>query len=181
MSKKIVVITGSPRKNGNSFAMTDAFIKAAEAKGHTVTRFDAAFKTVGGCHACETCFKTGKACSFDDDFNAVAPAILEADAVVFTMPVYWYSIPAQIKGAIDRLFSFVVGGKDIAGKECALIACCEEDDMSVMDGVRIPLERSAALLKWHMVGEVLVPGVLNVGDIEKTDGCKRAADLADQL
>lgn len=181
MSKKIVVITGSPRKNGNIFAMTDAFIKAAEAKGHTVTRFDAAMKNVGGCHACETCFKIGKACSFDDDFNTIAPAILEADAVVFTTPVYWYSIPAQIKGVIDKLFSFVVGGKDIAGKECALITCCEEDDMSVMDGVRIPLERSAALIKWHMVGEVLIPGVLNVGDIEKTDGCARATALADKI
>ena len=181
MSKKIVVITGSPRKNGNSFAMTDAFIKAAEAKGHSVTRFDAALKKVGGCRACETCFKTGKACSFDDDFNAIAPAILEADAVVFTMPVYWYSIPAQIKGVIDRLFSFVVGGRDIAGKECAVIACCEEEDLSVMDGVCVPLERSAALMKWTMVGEVLIPGVLNAGDIEKTDGCAQAAALADKF
>lgn len=181
MSKKIVVITGSPRKNGNSFAMTDAFIKAAEAKGHIVTRFDAAMMKIGGCHACETCFKTGKACSFDDDFNLIAPAILEADAIVFTMPVYWYSIPAQIKGVIDRLFSLVVGGKDVAGKACALITSCEEDDMSVMDGVRIPIERSAALLKWHMVGEVLIPGVLNVGDIEKTDGCNQAAALADKI
>ncbi len=181
MSKKIVVITGSPRKNGNSFAMTDAFIKAAEAKGHTVTRFDAAMKNVGGCHACETCFKTGKACSFDDDFNTIAPYILEADAVVFTMPVYWYSIPAQVKGVIDKLFSYVVAGKDISGKECALIACCEEDDMSVIDGVRVPIERSASLLKWHMTGEVLITGVLNVGDIEKTDGCKQAAALADKF
>lgn len=181
MSKKIVVITGSPRKNGNSFAMTNAFIQAAEAKGHQVTRFDAAMQNVGGCHACETCFKTGKACSFDDDFNTIAPAILEADAVVFTMPVYWYSIPAQIKGIIDKLFSFVVGGKDITGKACALIACCEEDDLSVLDGVRIPLERSAALIKWHMVGEVLVPGVLNAGDIEKTDGCAQAAALAEKI
>ncbi len=181
MSKKIVVITGSPRKNGNSFAMTESFIKAAEAKGHIVTRFDAAMRNVGGCHACETCFSTGKACTFDDDFNTIAPAILEADAVVFTTPVYWYSIPAQIKGVIDRIFSFVIGGKDIAGKECALITCCEENDMSVMDGVRIPLERSAALLKWKMVGEVLVPGVLNVGDIEKTDGCKQAAALAEKI
>lgn len=178
MGKKIVVITGSPRKNGNSFAMTDAFIQAAEARGHTITRFDAAMKKVGGCRACETCFKTEKACSFDDDFNTIAPAILEADAVVFTMPVYWYSIPAQIKGVIDRLFSFVVGGKDISGKECAVIACCEEDDLSVMDGVRVPLERSAALMKWKMVGEVLVPGVLNAGDISKTDGCEQAAALA---
>lgn len=181
MGKKIVVITGSPRKNGNSFAMTDAFIQAAEAKGHTVTRFDAAMKKVGGCRACETCFKTGKACSFDDDFNAIAPAILEADAVVFTMPVYWYSIPAQIKGVIDRLFSFVVGGKDIAGKECGMIVCCEEEDMSVMDGVRIPLERSAALMKWKVVGEVLIPGVLNAGDIAKTDGCAQAAALAEKF
>lgn len=181
MSRKIVVITGSPRKNGNSFAMTDAFIQAAEAKGHQVTRFDAAMMNVGGCHACETCFKTGKACSFDDGFNTIAPAILEADAVVFTMPVYWYSIPAQIKGVIDKLFSLVVGGKDIAGKECAMIVCCEEDDMSVMDGVRIPLERSAALMKWHMVGEVLVPGVLNAGEIEKTDGCAQAAALAEKI
>lgn len=180
-TSKIVVITGSPRKNGNSFAMTNAFIKAAESKGHTVTRFDAAMKNVGGCHACETCYKTGKACSFDDDFNEIAPAILEADGVVFTMPVYWYSIPAQVKGVIDRLFSFCVAGKDVAGKECALITCCEEDDMSVMDGVRIPVERSAALLKWKMVGEVLVPGVLNVGDIEKTDGCKQAAELANKF
>ena len=181
MSKKIVVITGSPRKKGNSFAMTDAFIEAAKAKGHTVTRFDAAMMKLSGCHACETCYKTGKACSFDDDFNLIAPAILEADALVFPMPVYWYSIPSQIKSVIDRIYSLVVGGKDIAGKECALIACCEEDDLSVLDGVRIPMERTAALNKWKMVGEVLVPGVLNVGDIEKTDGCKQAAALADKI
>ena len=181
MGKKIVVITGSPRKNGNSFAMTDAFIRAAEAKGHTVTRVDAAAMNLGGCHACETCYKTGKACSYDDDFNTIAPAILEADAVVYTMPVYWYSIPAQIKCVIDKVFSLVVGGKDVAGKECALIACCEEEDLSVLDGVRVPVERSAALLKWKMAGEVLIPGVLNVGDIDKTDGCAKAAALADAI
>ena len=181
MSKKIVVITGSPRKDGNSFAMTDAFIRAAEGKGHTVVRFDAAMKNVGGCHACETCFKSGKACSFDDDFNTIAPDILDANAVVFTMPVYWYSIPAQIKCVIDKLFSFCVAGKDIAGKNCAIIACCEEDDMTVLDGVRVPIERSAALLKWNMVGNVLIPGVLKVGEIEKTDGCAKAAELADKI
>lgn len=181
MSKKIVVITGSPRKNGNSFAMTDSFIKAAKEKGHSVTRYDAATMKLEGCHACETCYSTGKPCSFDDDFNIIAEAVLEADAIVFSMPVYWYSIPSQIKCVIDRLYALVVGGKNIAGKECALIACCEEDDMTVLDGVRIPLERTVALNKWKMVGEVLVPGVLNPGDVAKTDGCKQAAALADQF
>lgn len=181
MVKKVVVITGSPRKNGNSFTMTDAFIQAATAKGHIVTRFDTAFNKVGGCRGCETCYSTGKACSFDDDFNAIAPAILEADTIVFTMPVYWYSIPAQIKGVIDRIFSFVIGGKDIAGKDCALITCCEEDDISVMDGVRIPIEKMCALNKWNMIGEVLIPGVFKIGDINNTDGCKQAAELADKI
>ena len=101
--------------------------------------------------------------------------------LVFTMPVYWYSIPAQIKGVIDRIYSMVAGGKEIAGKECALIACCEEDDMSVLDGVRIPMERTAALNQWKMIGEVLIPGVLNEGDITKTDGCSQAAALADKI
>ena len=178
---KITVVTGSPRKGGNTMAMVRAFTEAAEQCGHTVSRFDAAMMHIGGCHACQTCFKTGKACSFDDDFNRIAPAILESDAVVFTMPVYWYSIPAQIKGVIDRLFSLVVGGKPVAGKRCALIACCEEEDMTVLDGVRIPMERTAALLKWEMVGEVLIPGVLNEGDIDRTDGCRQAAALAERL
>lgn len=53
--------------------------------------------------------------------------------------------------------------------------------MTVLDGVRIPVERTAALNKWKMVGEVLVPGVLNVGDIDKKDGCKLAAELADKF
>lgn len=48
-------------------------------------------------------------------------------------------------------------------------------------GVCLPIERTAALNKWKMVGEVLVPGVLNVGDIDKTDGCKKAAELADAI
>lgn len=66
MGKKIVVITGSPRKAGNSFAMTEAFIAAAEKRGHTVTRFDAAKMNVSGCRACETCFKTGNIYILDE-------------------------------------------------------------------------------------------------------------------
>ena len=153
MGKKVVVITGSPRKGGNSFAMVDAFVDAAEKLGHEVTRFDAAFMKIGGCHACKTCYSAGKACGFNDDFNTIAPAILEADVLVFATPVNWYSIPAQVKAVIDRIYSLVVDGKDIAGKECALIACCEEEDPTVLDSVRVPMERTCALNKWDMVSE----------------------------
>lgn len=161
--------------------MVDSFIKAAEAKDHEVVRFDTAMMKIGGCHACMTCFKTGKAYSFDDDFNIIAPHILDADAIVYAMPVYWYSIPAQIKGVIDRVFSFCVAEKNISGKKMGLICSCEEHELSVMDGVKIPMERTAALLKWDIVGEVLIPGVFAAGDINKTDGCAQAAALAEKF
>lgn len=176
--KKIVVITGSPRKNGNSIAMTEAFIQTAEAGGHTVTRFDAAHMDIGGCRGCETCFQTSRACSYNDDFNIIVPAIIEANVVVFTMPVYWYSFPSQIKSVIDKMYSLVVGDKNVIGKECALIACCEEDDRSAFDGIRTPFERTAAFLKWKILDEVIVTGVYREGDIHKTDGCQKAIALA---
>ena len=53
--------------------------------------------------------------------------------------------------------------------------------MSGFGGVWVAIERAAALMKWKMVGEVLVPGVLNAGDIAKTDGCKQAAALAEKF
>ncbi len=75
---------------------------------------------------------------------------------MFSTPVYWYSIPARLKGFNDKMYSFCVAGKEIAGKECAVITCCEE--MNCLSWtVSDPIERTAALLKWNMIGEVLVP------------------------
>ena len=129
-AKHIVVITGSPRRSGNSFAMTRAFTDACEAKGHSVTRFDAAFMNVRGCMACEHCYEKGdQACIFNDDFNTIARAVENADLVVLACPVYWYSFPAQIKAVLDKFFSFYMRGKrsDIMkSKKCALLSCLEK-------------------------------------------------------
>ena len=183
MSKKILVLTGSARKDGNSNRMAHAFAEAAEAKGHEVKVIDTANLKLNFCHACGTCYKTGKPCSFDDDFNTIADDILAADALVFSRPVYWYSVSSQIMAVIDKMFSFVIGGKEdqFSGKECALICCCDEEDPAILDGVRVPFERTAALNKWMVTGEVLVPGVFNVGDVDKTDGIAQASALADKF
>ena len=178
MKKKIVVLTGSRRKDGNSYALADAFVRAAEASGHTVTRFDAGLMNLCGCRVCDRCYSTGKACVIADDFNAIAPAVEEADAVVIVTPICWYAMPAQLAAVFDRFNCFKVGEKDLSGKECALLACCEDEDISTFDGVRFAYERTADLLDWHSVGEVLIPGVLKPGEIRRTDGVARAAALA---
>ena len=68
---------------------------------------------------------------------------------------------------IDQLFSFVVAGKKIGGKQCVLVACYEEKDQTILNGARIPYECSVSLLKWNFVSEVLAPGVYAMGDIRK--------------
>ena len=88
MSKKILVLAGSARKNGNSNCMARAFADAAAENGNDVKVVDTAKLKLNFCHACETCYKTGKPCSFDDDFNTIADDILAADALVFSCPVY---------------------------------------------------------------------------------------------
>lgn len=180
---KVVVITGSPRRGGNTDLLAGAFVERAESLGHEVARFDAGRMKLQGCRACNACYKTGKPCAFDDDFNQIPPAVLEADAVVFAMPTYWFSVPSNIKAVLDRLYCFLPGGKleEAKGKKAALIACCGDADTSIMDGITITFEKSFALLGWDLVGEVLVDGVMEPGSVSDTDGLDRARQLADCL
>ncbi len=180
---KIVVITGSPRKGGNTDLLADAFIEESEALGHEIVRFDAGRMKLQGCRACNACYKTGKPCAFDDDFNQIPPAVLEADAIVFAMPTYWFSAPSNIKAVLDRLYCFLPGGKleEAAGKKAALIVCCGDAAISVMDAIGITFEKSFALLDWDFVESVLVDGVMEAGSVSQTDGLDRARKLAGKM
>ncbi len=83
---KILVITGSPRKNGNSNTLADSFCKGATEAGHEVVRFDAAFKKVHPCIGCNHCGMNGP-CVFKDDFEFIRKHIVDADMVVFATPM----------------------------------------------------------------------------------------------
>ena len=101
---KILVITGSPRKNGNSNTLAEHFIKGAKEAGHEVVRFDAAFKKVHPCIACNRCGMNGQ-CVFKDDFEFIRKHIADADLVAFATPMYYFGISAQIKTVIDRFYA----------------------------------------------------------------------------
>lgn len=175
---KIVVLTGSPRRKGNTFAMVNRFKEAAESRGHTVTQFDTAFMKVAGCRGCDKCYSREGACIYRHDFNKIAGPILETDFILIAAPVYWYTFPAQIKAVIDHFYAFCVGGKDFKGKQSALISCCAEESLGTFDGIRVAFEKTMQYLQCRIVDEILISGVTHPGDIKQTDGEKRAADLA---
>lgn len=175
--KSIVVVTGSPRQNGNSNGLASAFISEAENLGLKVTRFDTAEMDIAPCQGCESCIDA-KACFMEDDFIEIASALEQADGIVIVSPVYCYTFTAQIKLMLDRCFSLYCAGKLYEGKKCALISCCEEATPSTFTGIKFSFDRTIELMKGQIVGEVLIPGVYKAGDVNNTDGIAQVKALA---
>lgn len=163
--KRILVITGSPRKNGNSDILAESFIEGALQAGHTVDRFDGGRKKIRGCIACDKCFTKGTACAVKDDFNEVAPLIAQADMVVFSSPLYYFSFTAQIKAVIDKLYSFNSSPEPLNEKESVLLSCGETTDLTDFDGMVKTYEKTIDFLKWNDRGQILVPDVYNKAEI----------------
>ncbi len=100
MSKKVLILSGSPRKNGNSDILCDEFMKGAVEVGNEVEKIRVAEKNIGYCRACYAC-KNGP-CAIKDDMTEVLQKMIDADVIVLASPVYFYSIDAQLKALIDR-------------------------------------------------------------------------------
>lgn len=177
MGKNIVVITGSPRKGGNTEMLADAFIEGLKAKGHKVSRFDAGLKQLAGCMACDTCFSKGRACSINDDFSELEPMLATADVIALATPLYWFTMSAQIKAAIDRMYAF--GAKKPLDniKESVLLVCAETDDATDFNGVVETYKLICRYVKWQDLGILTAPNVWAKGDIVKTDALDRAKTL----
>lgn len=167
-------MTGSPRRGGNSELLADAFIKGAQQAGHTVIKYETAFKNIQGCQACHACYSHVNACVFDDDFNALAPMIEQSDVIVFATPLYWFNFPAQLKAAIDKIFALLIGNRQINIKESILLACAESSEESDFNGLVYTYDSIADYMKWTDLGKLLVPSVNDKGDILKTDALLKA-------
>lgn len=177
MGKNILVMTGSPRKGGNSDILADSFIKGAEDAGHRITRFDAGRKHITACKACNRCYSGGSPCVEQDDFHELAPMIEEADAMVIVTPLYWYTYPTQVKAAIDKLYALLVGQRPVKVKETALIVCGDSVGTEVFAGIQKTHQEINKLLHWEDKGVLIVPEVEEAGAVRKTDFPRKAEEM----
>lgn len=102
---KIVVLEGSPNKNGSSNMLANELIRGAQEAGHTVQVIDAAHSDIRPCTGCIHCGYEGP-CVQKDDMEKFRGMILDADMVVFVTPLYYYGMSAQLKTLIDRFCAF---------------------------------------------------------------------------
>ena len=123
--KKILILNGSPRKNGKTASLVKSFVEGAESVGNEVKELYLQGMNIGGCLACEGCQRNGGTCVQKDDMQIVSEDFLRADVVVFASPQYWGTITGQLKIVIDRLYAVLFGAPKV--KEFAVIMTALEE------------------------------------------------------
>ncbi len=131
MNKKILIISGSPRINGNSDILCEEFKRGALEAGNIVEKIRLSDKKINFCLGCGVCNATGK-CIQKDDMAELLQKILAADVIVLASPVYFYGMNGQMKTFIDRT---VPQYTKISGKDFYFIISAADTVQKHMDKV----------------------------------------------
>lgn len=179
MGQNIVVLSGSPRKNGNSARLAESFIAGARASGREITLFNTAELRIGGCLGCGHCFQHQGVCVQKDDMPPILEAMRRAEALVLVSPVYFFSVTAQIKSAIDRLFALLKEGTPV--KRAALLLTCGNPSADAA-GPSIGMFRHiCAYQKWEEAGIITAAGLHDPGEIEGRGELEQARKLGGSI
>lgn len=174
----IVVLTGSPHRNGTTSVLTEEFIKGAESKGHNVFRFDAAFHDIHPCQGCDACGMNGPCVQKDDIENDLIMRLVNADLIALITPVYYWHVSAQLKTCIDRFYAWT--GR-ISGKQSVLLAAAGSNLDWTMECLNKYYATLSSYMRWQNRGTVLATNCKTRKDILKTTYPQAAYDLGHSL
>ena len=127
--KKVLILSGSPRKDGNSDLLCSEFMRGAQESGNEVQKIFVRSKKIVPCNACYYCRDHGGKCALNDDMSEILDAMQAADVIVMASPVYFYSIDAQMKIIIDRSLA---RWTNIPNKEFYFIVTAADNDEAMM-------------------------------------------------
>lgn len=175
MLKKVLILSGSPREEGNSDLLCDEFMRGAKANGHAVEKINIAQKNIGYCHACYYCRKNDGKCILKDDMESILEKIIAADVIVLSSPVYFYSINAQLKAVIDRTVARWLEVKD---KEFYYIMTAAESTKDAMETTLACFRGYADCVKdAKECGVIYGTGVYEKGKIKDTPIMQKAYEM----
>ncbi|MEG0074301.1 MAG: flavodoxin family protein [Eubacterium sp.] len=157
----ILVISGSPRKNGNTEIMVDAFAESARESGNTVVVKKMSALTVAPCKACEYCFSHDGVCVQKDDMAEIISAVNEADLIAFASPIYWFGMSAQLKAVIDRLYALAKKGFHPQ----STVLLLDSGSPGVYDGATAQYKATSSYLNWEDKGMITISGMDEKGSM----------------
>lgn len=175
MSKKVLIISTSPRKNGNSEILADEFVRGAKEAGNIVEKVSLYDKTVGFCKGCLACQKTQR-CIINDDVNMITEKMLSAEVIVFATPIYFYEMCGQMKTLLDR--SNPLFPSDYMFRDIYMLATAADNEKSAMDGAVGGLQGWIACFeKAHLAGTIFAGGVGAAGEIKGHSSLEKSYDM----
>lgn len=175
MSKRVLVLSGSPRRGGNSDLLCDEFLCGATEAGNQGEKIFLRSKNVAPCNACYYCKSSGGKCAIRDDMAEILDRMQAADVIVMASPVYFYSIDAQMKAVIDRCLA---RWTNMADKEFYYIMTAAEDSDTVMDCTLACFRGFAACLDGAKeMGVIEAKGVYEAGAVRSTGYMQKAYEM----
>lgn len=179
MSKKVLILSSSPRRGGNSDTLCDEFMKGAQSSGNQVEKIFLKDMRINYCTGCSVCSMYGKPCPQKDDAAGIIEKMIGADVIVMATPVYFYTVSAQMKTLIDRCcgrylemknkeFYFIVSA---AEQSVQMMQRTIEDFRGFLDCLEGPVEK----------GVVYGVGAWHVGEIRDKPAMKEAFEMGAKI
>ena len=179
MSKKVLIISTSFRKGGNSETLADEFARGAKEAGHQVEKICLYDKTIHFCKGCLACQKTGH-CIIQDDADSIIQKMQVAEVIVFATPIYYYEMCGQMKTMLDRsnpLFPF-----DYKFQDIYLLASAADSNESAIDGAVKGLQGWIDCFeKATLKGVVRGVGLDNIGAIKESPVLHKAYHIGNTI
>ena len=179
MRKNVVVISTSLRGSSNSEQLARSFAKGAEDAGNSVEFISLKGKKIGFCIGCLACQSKGE-CVIKDDALAIGQAVLNADVVAFSTPIYYYEMSGQMKTLLDRMNSLYP--KDYRFRDVYMLSVAAEDEDST------PKRAESGLQGWidcfkkaELKGTLFVGGMNAPNDINGNGKLNKAYEMGERV
>ena len=174
--KKILILSSSPRRGGNSDILCDEFLRGATEAGNEAEKIFLRDKNINYCTGCSVCSMYGKPCPQKDDMSEIIEKMLAADVIVMATPVYFYTMSAQMKTLIDRCCARYT---EMKNKDFFFIVTAAEDDKEKMLRTIDTFQGFLDCLENPSIkGIVFGLGVWRMGEIKGNSAMQEAYEMA---
>lgn len=175
MQKKVLILSASPRRGGNSDLLCDQFAAGARESGHDVEKLFLRNHEIGYCVACDYCGKSGGICAHGDDMGEILQKMIKADVLVMATPVYFYTMDAQMKTLIDRT---VARYTELIDKEFYFILAAAENSIPLMERTIEGFRGFTSCLKGAVEkGIIYGVGAWRAGEIKGSDTMRQSYEM----
>ena len=176
--KKILILSGSGRRHGNSEKLADAFIKGA-ALHNEITKITLANKKIAPCCNCNYCQNHNGECAIHDDMQEIITALQNNEILVLCSPVYYLGFSAQLKTVIDRTYAESAIGRKIHSSILLFVA--GKKDAFVSDCMINAYQQLIDYLGFQNLGIISAKGFENPNEIESSQILMDAFELGKSI